>query len=149
MPRILHKITRSVSHHISCCYHRELIPLKQRALIVCVCKVEPFKMPSSSQRGNGVNKRAPAHTNTCIYTRWGAQMRTPKEKRCIAEPPENDNPRTGLFWGVRMQTHGCTLGNAVCMQPGVREQVQWMQLKEFDDWGNLNTRAVIPFAHCW
>lgn len=52
---------------------------------------------------------------------------------------------------VRTHTHTHTQGlhhqgNAVWVQAGVREQVEWMQLIEFDDWGNLNTRAVIPFC---
>lgn len=78
------------------------------------------------------------HAQAYQCTHWGKPVHCRFTGKC--------NPHTVFLWGMHTQTHGCTLGNVVCTQPGVCEQVQWIKLKGFDDWGNPNTRTLIPFT---
>ena len=88
------------------------------------------------------NESTPARTQTHrpreIRGAW-IQMQTGK---C--------NPRAVFLSDTHTHTHTyihvCAQGNVVCMQPCACEQVRWIKLKGFDDWGILYTHSLIPFT---
>lgn len=88
--------------------------------------------------------RQQMHTCAHKHTYLEMPMHTNEKKHMHCRFTRICNPHTIFHRG--MQTHGCMLGNVMCTQPGVCEQVQWIKLKGFDDWGSLNTCTVILFT---